>query len=68
MLLRQHLLPLYQMSLTRALQYSTAVLEFIQDEKLIPALKAKNEPLKQLWERLLISLVSGVLVSLDNGH
>lgn len=56
------------MSLTRALQYSTAVLEFIQDEKLIPTLKAKNEPLKQLWERLLFSLVSGVLVSLDNGH
>ncbi|KAF8803558.1 hypothetical protein BYT27DRAFT_7214560 [Phlegmacium glaucopus] len=66
-LLRQRLLPLYQVSLTRALQYSTAVLEFIQDNKLIPALNAKDEPLKQLWERLLTSLVSGVLDYLDQG-
>ena len=67
-LLRQRLLPVYQVSLTRALEYSVTVLEFIQVDKLIPALNAKDEPLKQLWEQLLTSLISGVLVSLNSGH
>ncbi|KAF8163000.1 hypothetical protein B0H34DRAFT_856593 [Crassisporium funariophilum] len=62
LLLRERLLPLYRVSLTLTLRYSIATLSFIHTDKVKFALDAKDDALKQSWEQLEKTLLSGILV------
>lgn len=61
-LLRNRLMALYLIQFALTLQFSTSILLVVRDVKIKAAEEAGDEKMKQSWELVLISLLSGILV------
>ncbi|KAF8877621.1 hypothetical protein BD779DRAFT_1242099 [Infundibulicybe gibba] len=62
-LLRLRTVPIYSVFPALGLRYFIAVLTYISDEKIIPAVRSQDTVTKASWEGVQTALVSGVLVS-----
>lgn len=64
-LLRNRLMALYLIQFALTLQFSTSILLVVRDVKIKAAEEAGDEKMKQSWELVLISLLSGILDYLE---